>query len=177
MSRIADAPVSLPDQVEVAFDEAAVWVKGPKGELDQLRHPQVEIEQSDGYLRFRAADTSRQAEAFAGTMRSLVANMIQGVSQGFERRLEINGVGFRAELKDSSLTLHLGFSHPVLYEVPPGVSVDMEGQTNIVVRGPSKELVGQVAADIRAKRPPEPYKGKGIRYADERVLRKEAKKK
>ncbi|MFB6260206.1 MAG: 50S ribosomal protein L6 [Thiohalorhabdaceae bacterium] len=178
MSRIANAPVRLPEQVEVSVDGEAVRVKGPQGELVQDLHPTVKVEEEEeGVLRCRPREDSRKAVAFAGTMRSIMDNMVHGVSQGFERRLEITGVGYRADVQGSTLTLQLGFSHPIVYEVPEGVSVEVEGQTNVVVRGASKVLVGQVAADIRAMRPPEPYKGKGIRYSDERIIRKEAKKK
>ncbi len=177
MSRIADAPIAVPQGVEVELSETAVRVKGPQGELGQSLHPRVRVEQAEGELRFQARDASRRSVAFTGTMRSIVDNMVHGVSQGFERRLEISGVGFRAELSGNKLTLHLGFSHSVVYEIPEGVTVNVESNTTVVVSGASKEVVGQVAADIRAKRPPEPYKGKGIRFSDERILRKEAKKK
>ncbi len=177
MSRIANAPVRVPETVEVSLDGGAIRVKGPQGELEQAVHPKVEISQEDGVLRFRPRENSRKAVAFAGTMRSLVANMVTGVSEGFERRLEINGVGYRADAKGQSLNLQLGYSHPMEYPIPDNISVAVEGSNNIVVRGASKEQVGQVAADIRRLRPPEPYKGKGIRYADERIMRKEGKKK
>lgn len=177
MSRIANAPVRLPEKVEVSVDGDALRVKGPKGELEQDLHPTVKVEEEEGVLRCRPRENSRKAVAFAGTMRSIVDNMVHGVSQGFERRLEITGVGYRADVKENTLNLQLGFSHPVAYEIPEGVTVEVEGQTNVVVRGANKVLVGQVAADIRAMRPPEPYKGKGIRYSDERIIRKEAKKK
>ena len=177
MSRIANAPVRLPEKVEVSVDGAAVRVKGPQGELEQDIHPTVQVAEEDGVIRCRPLEDSRKAVAFAGTMRSIVDNMVHGVSQGFERRLEITGVGYRADVKGSTLNLQLGYSHPIAYEIPEGVTVETEGQTNVVVRGANKELVGQVAADIRAMRPPEPYKGKGIKYSDERIIRKEAKKK
>ncbi|MEF8793488.1 50S ribosomal protein L6 [Thiohalorhabdus sp.] len=177
MSRIANAPVRLPEEVEVSLDGEAVRVKGPQGELEQDLHPTVKVEEEEGTLRFRPREDSRKAVAFAGTMRSILDNMVHGVSQGFERRLEITGVGYRADVQGSTLNLQLGFSHPVAYGIPDGVNVEVQGQTNVVVRGASKVLVGQVAADIRAMRPPEPYKGKGIRYSDERIIRKEAKKK
>jgi large subunit ribosomal protein L6 len=176
MSRIADAPVRLPEKVEVVLGGDAIRVKGPQGELEQPVHPRVLIEQEDDVLRFRPKDQSRKSVAFAGTMRSVVDNMVTGASEGFERRLEINGVGYRADVKGESLSLQLGFSHPVEYEIPEGISISVEGN-NVVVRGASKEQVGQVAADIRSFRPPEPYKGKGIKFTDERIIRKEAKKK
>ena len=163
--------------MEVSVDGEAVRVKGPQGELEQEIHPTVKVAEEEGVLRCRPVDDSRKAVAFAGTMRSIVDNMVHGVSQGFERRLEITGVGYRADIKGTTLNLQLGYSHPIAYEIPEGVTVETEGQTNVVVRGANKELVGQVAADIRAMRPPEPYKGKGVKYADERIIRKEAKKK
>ncbi|MFA9459655.1 50S ribosomal protein L6 [Thiohalorhabdus methylotrophus] len=176
MSRIANAPVRVPEKVEVSIDPESIRVKGPQGELDQAVDPHVRIDQEEDLLRFVPRDDSRKSVAFAGTMRSLVDNMVTGVHEGFERRLEINGVGYRADVKGQTVNLQLGFSHPVAYEVPEGVSVAVEGNV-VVVRGASKEQVGQVAADIRSYRPPEPYKGKGIRFADERIIRKEAKKK
>jgi len=176
MSRIANAPVRVPEKVEVDLAAERIQVKGPQGELEQSVHPRVRIEESEGALRFAPTDGSRKSVAFAGTMRSIVSNMVTGVSEGFERRLEITGVGYRADAKGQTLNLQLGFSHPVAYEVPEGVSVAVEGGT-VVVRGASKELVGHVAAEIRSYRPPEPYKGKGIRFSDERIIRKEAKKK
>lgn len=176
MSRIANAPVRVPEKVEVSIAPETIRVKGPQGELEQSVHPRVRIDQEEDTLRFAPTDNSRKAVAFAGTMRSLVSNMVTGVHEGFERRLEINGVGYRADAKGQTLNLQLGFSHPVSYEVPDGVAVSVEGNA-VVVRGASKEQVGQVAADIRSYRPPEPYKGKGIRFSDERIIRKEAKKK
>lgn len=177
MSRIANAPVRVPEKVEVSISDAAIRVKGPQGELDQPIHPKVNIQEEEGLLRFQPTDSSRKAVAFAGTFRSVVANMVQGASEGFERRLEITGVGYRADIKGDVLNLQLGFSHPIEYPIPEDIDVSVEGTNNVVVRGASKELVGQVAADIRRLRPPEPYKGKGIRYSDERIIRKEAKKK
>jgi len=177
MSRIANAPVRVPEKVEVQIGDESISVKGPQGELNQTIDPHVEIQQEDEALRFTPIDRTRKAVAFAGTMRSIVDNMVTGVSEGFQRRLEINGVGYRAEVKGESLNLQLGFSHPVEYQIPEGVSVATEGNNVVVISGANRELVGQVAADIRSFRPPEPYKGKGIRYSDERIIRKEAKKK
>lgn len=177
MSRIANAPVQLPDGVEVDLGGDAITVKGSKGELSQEVHPTVEIHEEDGTLRFTPRERSRKAVAFSGTMRAIVANMVQGVTEGFERRLEINGVGYRADVSGQNLTLQLGFSHPVEYQVPDNISVEVEQNTRVVVKGMEKEAVGQVAADIRSYRPPEPYKGKGVKFADERIIRKEAKKK
>lgn len=184
MSRIAKAPIPLPDGVEVRIDGREVEVKGAKGSLRRSLHPAVELEQAESQagggpeLRVRAGDESdRGAVAQAGTARSLVNNMVIGVTQGFERRLQLVGVGYRVQAKGKGLTLALGFSHPVDYDPPEGVTVEAENNTEIVVRGSDKQRVGQAAAVIRGFRPPEPYKGKGVRYADEVVRRKEAKKK
>lgn len=177
MSRIANAPIQLPDGVQVETEDGTLAVKGPKGELKQDIHPTVEIREEEGSLRFAPRESSRKAVAFSGTMRSIAANMVQGVTEGFERRLEINGVGYRADVSGQQLTLQLGFSHPVEYQVPDNITVEVEQNTRVVVKGLEKEAVGQVAADIRSFRPPEPYKGKGVKFADERIIRKEAKKK
>jgi len=177
MSRIANAPVRVPEKVEVQIGGGNISVKGPQGELDLAIDPNVEIRQEEELLRFTPVNSSRKAVAFSGTMRSIVDNMVTGVNEGFERRLEINGVGYRADVKGEVLNLQLGYSHPIEYQIPEGVTVSNEGNTVVAVRGANKELVGQVAADIRSFRPPEPYKGKGIRFSDERIIRKEAKKK
>ena len=177
MSRIAKAPVAIPSGVEVNLDGQNVSVKGPKGELRIAAHELVKVEREDGEFRFSSRKDSKEAVALAGTIRALVNNMVQGVTNGFEKRLEINGVGYRAQAQGQKLNLTLGFSHPVVYDVPQGISVETPTQTEIVVKGADKQKVGQVAAEIRAFRPPEPYKGKGIRYSDEHVVRKQAKKK
>jgi large subunit ribosomal protein L6 len=177
MSRIANAPIELPEGVSVEIGSEAIIVQGPKGELSQEIHPSVEVREEEGALKFAPRDGSRKSVAFSGTMRSIIANMVQGVTEGFERRLEINGVGYRADVSGQKLTLQLGFSHPVEYEVPDNITVEVEQNTRVVVKGLEKEAVGQVAADIRSFRPPEPYKGKGVKLADERIIRKEAKKK
>jgi len=177
MSRIANAPVTIPSGVELSLDGQNVSVKGPKGELRLSAHQLVGLEQEDGMFKVHARAESTEAVALAGTTRALVNNMVHGVSSGFEKRLEINGVGYRAQAQGQKLNLTLGFSHPVVYEVPDGVTVETPTQTEIVVKGADKQQVGQVAAEIRGYRPPEPYKGKGIRYSDEYVLRKQAKKK
>lgn len=177
MSRIANAPVSIPSGVELKLDGQNVSVKGPKGELRMSAHELVAVEQEDGVFKVHSRVESKEAVALAGTTRALVNNMVNGVTSGFEKRLAINGVGYRAQAQGQNLNLTLGFSHPVVYKVPEGVSVETPAQTEIVVKGADKQQVGQVAAEIRAYRPPEPYKGKGIRYADEYVLRKQAKKK
>lgn len=177
MSRIANAPVTIPSGVELKLDGQNVSVKGPKGELRIAAHELVEVAQEDSVFRVRSRVDSKEAVALAGTTRALVNNMVNGVTNGFEKRLTIIGVGYRAQAQGQKLNLTLGFSHPVAYDVPEGVSVETPTQTEVVVRGADKQQVGQVAAEIRAYRPPEPYKGKGIRYSDEYVLRKQAKKK
>ncbi|MDZ7843158.1 MAG: 50S ribosomal protein L6 [Gammaproteobacteria bacterium] len=177
MSRIADAPVTIPSGVEFNLEGQNVTVKGPKGELRMCAHDLVGVEQEDGEFKVRSRVDSKEAVALAGTTRALVNNMVNGVTNGFEKRLTIIGVGYRAQAQGQKLNLTLGFSHPVAYDVPEGVAVETPTQTEIVVRGADKQQVGQVAAEIRAYRPPEPYKGKGVRYSDEQVLRKQAKKK
>jgi large subunit ribosomal protein L6 len=177
MSRVGNNPVAVPSGVDVKLAGQRIDVKGSKGELGMDVHGHVEITQEEGTLKFSARSTDKQARALAGTTRALVSNMVMGVSQGFERRLQLQGVGYRAQAAGKKLNLQLGFSHPVEYQLPDGIAVETPSQTEIVVSGVNKQLVGQVSAEIRAFRPPEPYKGKGVRYADERVRRKEAKKK
>ncbi|MCZ6708891.1 MAG: 50S ribosomal protein L6 [Gammaproteobacteria bacterium] len=177
MSRVADNPVAVPTGVEVKLSGQRIDVKGAKGALAMDVHERVEVVLEDGLLRFAPRSTDKQARAMAGTTRALVNNMVTGVSQGFERRLQLQGVGYRAQSDGNKLNLQLGFSHPVEYQLPEGIVVETPSQTEIVVSGVSKQLVGQVSAEIRGFRPPEPYKGKGVRYANERVRRKEAKKK
>ncbi len=177
MSRIAKAPVELPQGVEFKQEGNVVTLKGGKGSLSLELNTEVQLSQEEGALRVAPRSGSRFATAVTGTSRALLANMVQGVTEGFERKLELVGVGYRAQAQGSKLNLTLGFSHPVVYEVPDGVSVETPSQTEVVVRGTDKQKVGQVAAEIRSFRPPEPYKGKGVRYADERVMLKEAKKK
>ena len=177
MSRIADTPVNIPGGVQVAIEKGWVRAKGPKGELQQRIHPAVKVLEQDGNLLFASQGSDPRSDALAGTMRAVVGNMVTGVSQGFEKRLTIVGVGYRALVKGRALDLTLGFSHPVNYAVPDGVTVETPSQTEIIIRGADKQQVGQVAAEIRAYRPPEPYKGKGVRYTDEHVIRKQAKKK
>ncbi|MHC8596982.1 50S ribosomal protein L6 [Arenicellales bacterium IMCC55707] len=175
MSRVAKNPISLPTGVEAKIAPTAVSVKGPKGELSLDLHPEVTVEQLDGVLK--VAPHSNDSWAMAGTFRALISNMVSGVTNGFERKLEIVGVGYRAQAQGQKLNLSLGFSHPVVYQMPDGVTVETPTQTEIVLKGADKQRVGQAAAEIRAFRPPEPYKGKGIRYAGEYVVRKQAKKK
>ena len=175
MSRVANSPINVPSGVDVKLDGAAVSVKGPKGQLALELHPAVGVKQSDNVLQVSAANDA--ARPMAGTFRSLINNMITGVNHGFEKKLEIIGVGYRAQAQGTKLNLSLGFSHPVVYNLPDGVKVETPIQTQIVVTGADKQQVGQAAAEIRAFRPPEPYKGKGIRYVGEHVVRKQAKKK
>ena len=177
MSRVANKPVSVPAAVEITADGQQLSVKGPKGTLEHSVHALVEVTREEGVLNFKARDESKAANALAGTTRSVVNNLVVGVTDGFEKKLELVGVGYRAQAKGKVLNLSLGFSHPVDYELPEGVTAATPSQTEIVVNGSDKQQVGQVAAEIRAFRPPEPYKGKGVRYADEVVVRKEAKKK
>ncbi|MCC5863974.1 MAG: 50S ribosomal protein L6 [Wenzhouxiangella sp.] len=174
MSRIAKNPIELPKGVEFSQADGVVRVKGPKGTLEMNLHPAVAITLEDGVLA--VAPHNEADMAMAGTMRALVANMVEGVSNGFEKKLALVGVGYRASVQGKSLNLQLGFSHPVDFQIPEGVTIETPSQTEIFVRGSDKQQVGQVAAKIRAYRPPEPYKGKGVRYADERVVMKEAKK-
>jgi large subunit ribosomal protein L6 len=177
MSRIANNPVELPSGVEVKIDGQEINIKGGKGAMSFSLHKDVEIAQEDGVLKFAAKAGSKEARAMSGTSRAIVSNIVKGVSEGWERKLQLQGVGYRAQAQGKKLNLQLGFSHPVEYELPEGVQAETPSQTEIVISGVDKQLVGQVSAEIRAYRPPEPYKGKGVRYADERVRRKEAKKK
>jgi large subunit ribosomal protein L6 len=177
MSRIAKEPVELPKGVEFKQDGDIVTLKGAKGELSLQLNSEVELKQDENLLSISPRSGSRFATAVAGTMRSIIANMAKGVSEGFERKLELVGVGYRAQAQGKKVNLTLGFSHPVEYTVPDGITVETPSQTEIVIRGADKQQVGQVSAEIRRFRPPEPYKGKGVRYADERVSLKEAKKK
>ena len=177
MSRVAKAPVAIPAGVEVTLQGQEVTVKGAKVSLTQVIHDAVEVVNADQELTFSPRENAVNGWAQAGTARSLVDNMVQGVAQGFERKLILQGVGYRVQAQGQKLNLNLGFSHPVVYEVPQEITVECPTQTEIVVKGADKQLVGQIAANIRAFRKPEPYKGKGVRYADEQVRRKEAKKK
>jgi large subunit ribosomal protein L6 len=177
MSRVARIPVTLVKGVEATLGADQITVKGPQGTLKQAVTGLVTIKIADGKIEFAAADESREAKAMSGTMRALVAGMVEGVSKGFERRLNLVGVGYRAQAQGDKINLSLGFSHPVEHRMPAGVKVETPTQTEIVVKGADKQRVGQVAAEIRAYRPPEPYKGKGVRYANETVVIKESKKK
>lgn len=177
MSRIAKYPVELPQGISTTIDAGHITVKGPLGTLTQALNGDVNIVHEDHQLTFSVANDSSQAKAMSGTMRSLVNNMVTGVSKGFEKRLNLVGVGFRAQLQGDALKLQLGFSHDILYSVPAGIKIECPTQTEVVVKGSDRQIVGQVAAEIRAYRKPEPYKGKGVRYSDERVIMKETKKK
>ncbi|GAA0844354.1 MAG: 50S ribosomal protein L6 [Cupriavidus sp.] len=177
MSRVGKAPIALPKGAEVNVAAGVLSVKGPLGTLSQPIHQLVKVDVADGTLTFAPVDESREANALQGTMRALAANMVKGVTTGFERKLTLVGVGYRAQLQGAALKLQLGFSHDVIHEMPEGVKAETPTQTEIVIKGADKQKVGQVAAEVRAYRPPEPYKGKGVRYADERVILKETKKK
>ncbi|MDQ3914627.1 MAG: 50S ribosomal protein L6 [Actinomycetota bacterium] len=175
MSRVGQAPITVPSGVDVAIDAAAIRVKGPKGQLERALPEGIAIEQSDGELRVTRAGESNAVRALHGLVRTLVANMIQGVTEGYEKRLEIHGVGYRAQKQGNDLELSVGFSHTVRKPAPAGIEFDVPVPTRITVRGIDKELVGQIAADIRAIKKPEPYKAKGIRYEGEHVRRKAGK--
>ena len=177
MSRIGKAPVVLPQKVEVTITPGEISVKGPLGSLTQKIVPEVEVEKVENRLEFKPAGNSRQANAMSGTLRALVANMVTGVTRGFEKKLTLVGVGYRAQAQGDKLNLTLGFSHPVAHSMPKGVKVETPTQTEIVIKGMDRQQVGQVAAEVRAYRSPEPYKGKGVRYANEQVVIKETKKK
>ena len=176
MSRVANYPITVPKGVEVALG-SAISVKGPLGSMQQPLAPDVSVALDDGVLTFAPKGASIQANAMAGTLRALVNNMVQGVSKGFEKKLLLVGVGYRAQAQGDALNLTLGFSHPVVHKMPAGIKVETPTQTEIVIKGIDSQAVGQVAADVRAYRPPEPYKGKGVRYSDEVVIKKETKKK
>jgi large subunit ribosomal protein L6 len=177
MSRVGKSPVALPEKVEVTIAADRISVKGPLGTLAQQLTPNVKVEKIENHLEIKVNDDSRQANAISGTTRALIANMVHGVSKGFERKLTLVGVGYRAQAQGDKLNLTLGFSHPVVHQLPQGVKAETPTQTEIIIKGADKQLVGQVAADVRNYRPPEPYKGKGVRYADERIVLKETKKK
>ena len=177
MSRVAKAPIELPKGVEFSQSGTVVSIKGANGTLLLELNSEVELAQEDTSITVKPRSGSRFATAIAGTTRALLSNMVVGVSSGFEKKLELRGVGYRAASEGKKLNLTLGFSHPVVYDVPEGITIETPSQTEVVVKGNDKQMVGQVAAEIRRFRPPEPYKGKGVRYADERVVIKEAKKK
>ena len=175
MSRVGKSPIALPQGAEVAIKGDVITVKGPLGTISQPANKLVTVTNDNGTLKLAPADESREANAMSGTMRALVANMVQGVTKGFERKLTLVGVGYRAQAQGDKLNLSLGFSHPVVHQMPEGVKAETPSQTEIVIKGIDKQKVGQTAAEVRGYRPPEPYKGKGVRYAGEQIRRKEGK--
>jgi ribosomal protein L6, bacterial type len=177
MSRVAKSPIDIPSGVDVKVNGQELVVKGSKGELKIDLNPLVSVDVDGSQATVKPVEESQKSWAMAGTFRSLVNNMVMGVSVGFEKKLELIGVGYRAQAKGNTLSLTLGFSHPVEYEMPSGVTAETPSQTEVILKSADKQLLGQVAANVRSFRPPEPYKGKGVRYSDEHVLRKEAKKK
>ena len=177
MSRVAKSPVTIPAGVDVSIKEDQISVKGAGGSLSLAQNALVKVSSNEGKLSFEPVNDSREANAMSGTVRQLVNNMVLGVSKGFEKKLTLLGVGFKAAASGSKLNLNVGFSHPVNFDMPAGITVATPTPTEIVIKGANRQVVGQLAAEIRAVRPPEPYKGKGIRYADEKVVIKETKKK
>ena len=177
MSRIGNSPVALPEKVEVTLNQSEISVKGPLGVLTQKLTPNVKVEKVENRIEFKVTNNSHHANAMSGTLRALVANMVTGVTKGFEKKLTLVGVGYRAQAQGDRLNLSLGFSHPVVHQMPKGVKAETPSQTEIVIKGVDRQLVGKVAAEIRGYRSPEPYKGKGVRYANEQIVLKETKKK
>ena len=177
MSRVGKLPVAIPQGVDVSITAESIQVKGSGGMLSAVANPLVKVESQDGKLSFVPADESREANAMSGTLRQLVSNMVIGVSKGFEKKLSLIGVGYKASVQGNKLNLNVGYSHPVVMEMPEGITVVTPTPTEVVIKGADCQRVGQVAAEVRATRPPEPYKGKGVRYADEKVIIKETKKK
>jgi large subunit ribosomal protein L6 len=177
MSRVGKMPIALPQGVDVAVSANEISVKGAQGTLKRAGNPLVNVKNESGKVSFAATDGSAEADAMSGTMRALVANMVAGVTKGFEKKLSLVGVGFRAQAQGTKLNLQVGFSHPVVMDMPAGVKVECPTPTEINIKGADRQAVGQIAAEVRAVRPPEPYKGKGIRYVGERVVLKETKKK
>ena len=176
MSRVANNPINIPDNVQVSIAPELITVKGPLGELTQELKGDVKIENAESVLTFSALKETKHSKAMSGTLRALVNNMVIGVSAGFEKKLTLVGVGYRASAQGNKINLELGFSHPISHQLPDGVTAQTPSQTEIVLKSPNKQVIGQVAAEIRAYRPPEPYKGKGVRYSDEHVVIKESKK-
>ena len=177
MSRVGSSAITIPADVTLSNDGGVIVVKGKNGELSTSLHSDVELSVADNVATLKPARDTRQAKALWGTMRSNLNNMVVGVTEGFTRKLEINGVGYRAAMQGNKLVLSLGFSHPVEMEVPAGLKVAVENNTSVTITGADKQLLGQFASEVRAKRPPEPFKGKGVKYADEYIFRKEGKKK
>ena len=177
MSRVGSSAITIPADVTLSNDGGVIVVKGKNGELSTSLHSDVELSVADNVATLKPVRDTRQAKALWGTMRSTLNNMVVGVTEGFTRKLEINGVGYRAAMQGNKLVLSLGFSHPVEMEVPAGLKVAVENNTSVIITGADKQLLGQFASEVRAKRPPEPFKGKGVKYADEYIVRKEGKKK
>jgi large subunit ribosomal protein L6 len=177
MSRVGKMPIAVPQGVDVQISAEQITVKGALGTLSRPQHRLVAVKNDAGVLSVAPADSSTEADAMSGTIRALLANMVNGVSKGFEKKLTLVGVGFRAQAQGQKLNLQIGFSHPVIKDMPAGIKVETPSQTEVLIKGVDRQVVGQIAAEVRAFRPPEPYKGKGIRYADERVVLKETKKK
>ena len=177
MSRVGKLPVAIPQGVDVSITAESIQVKGSGGMLSAVANPLVKVESQDGKLSFVPADESREANAMSGTLRQLVNNMVVGVSKGFEKKLNLIGVGYKASVQGNKLNLNVGYSHPVILEMPEGITAATPTPTEVVIKGADRQAVGQIAAEVRATRPPEPYKGKGVRYSDERVIIKETKKK
>ncbi len=175
MSRVGKKPIPIPKEVKVVLKDGGVMVKGPKGELSRMMPPQLSVQVDANQVTIHPQDNSQKVKALFGLFRTLVANMVKGVSEGFERVLEIQGVGYRAEVQDNQLVLNLGYSHPVPFQLPEGISALVERQTRVVLRGIDRDLLGLTAARIRRFRPPEPYKGKGIKYQEEKIRRKVGK--
>ena len=169
--------VNIPEGIDLELKEGVVRAKGKAGEGSVVLHKKVLCEKDDKVIRLKPSDAEKQSSVLTGTMRALVANLLEGVSKGFEKKLELVGVGYRAQMKGKSLNLQLGYSHPIDYPIPEGIKVETPSQTEVIIKGADKQKVGQVAAEIRSYRPPEPYKGKGVKYVDEHILRKDAKKK
>jgi len=177
MSRIGKKPITLPKGVEAKIEAGSVTIKAQKGSYTLVLHPGVGVSNDNGVLHVQQKTDTQEANAASGTTRALLSNAVQGVTAGFQKKLELVGVGYRAQAQGKSLNLTLGFSHPVNYKVPDGITIETPSQTEVIIKGADRQKVGQVAAEIRGFRPPEPYKGKGVRYSDERVVLKEAKKK
>ena len=177
MSRVSNNPISVPENVEIFLTEQDIKIKGPLGVLEYPIVREISVNQIDNLLKIKANSNSQHANALSGTFRALIANMVHGVSKGFEKKLQLVGVGYRAQANANKLSLTLGFSHPIDFEIPNGIKIETPTQTEIIVKGIDKQKVGQVSADIRAYRKPEPYKGKGVRYSDEVIVLKETKKK
>lgn len=175
MSRIGKKPVQLPEKVQVSIKGDMIEVKGPKGSLEKSLHPDVDVQINDGIIQVKTDDSNKKKVALQGLFRSLISNMVVGVSTGYEKVLLLSGIGYRSEVRGSTLVLNVGYSNPVEFALPEGISATVENNTRITLSGINKEVLGQAAADIRKVRPPEPYKGKGIMYAEERIIRKAGK--